>query len=184
MFPWKTNHPPLPTNYTICARHTRSMANRLAKTHLLQLYNCIIKEQESRGFIKRVSGNMSTSTHYITTTLYTLYYYHPVRKESLTTPIRIVYDCSCKQSPDLPILNDCLNPGLPFLNDLCAILIRSRLHNIAFSSDIGKPFLHVHLDKADRDFTRFLWLSDPANPDSPFVTFCYKVILFGATCSP
>ena len=175
-FPWKTNHPPLPTNYTICARRTRSMANRLAKTHLLQVYNSIIEEQESRGFIERVSGNMSTSVHYIP--------HHPVRKESLTTPIRIVYDCSCKQSPDLPSLNDCLNPGPPFLNDLCAILIRFRLHNIAFSSDIEKAFLHVHLDKADRNFTRFLWLSNPADPHSPFVTFRFKVVLFGATCSP
>lgn len=31
-FPWKTNHPFLPSNYTICAKRTRSMANRLAKT--------------------------------------------------------------------------------------------------------------------------------------------------------
>ena len=94
-FPWKTNHPPLPSNYTICARRTRSMANRLAKTpHLLQVYNNIIEEQERREFIERVSGNASTSVHYIP--------HHPVRKESLTTPIRIVYDCSCKQSPDLP----------------------------------------------------------------------------------
>ena len=28
-------------------------------------------------------------------------HYHPVRKESLTALIRIVYDCSCKQSPDV-----------------------------------------------------------------------------------
>ena len=176
-FPWRTNHPPLPSNYTICARRTRSMANRLAKTpHLLQVYNNIIEEQERREFIERVSGNASTSVHYIP--------HHPVRKESLTTPIRIVYDCSCKQSPDLPSLNDCRNPGPPFLNDLCAILIRFRLHNIAFSSDIEKAFLHVHLDEADRNFTRFLWLSDPADPNSPFVTFRFKVVLFGATCSP
>ena len=106
-FPLKTNHPPLPTNYTICGRHTKSMANRLAKTpHLLQLYNSIIDEQESRGFIERFSGNTSTSAHSIP--------HHPVRKESLTTPIRIVCNCSSKQSPSL---NDCLNPGPPFLND-------------------------------------------------------------------
>ena len=176
-FPWKTNHPTLPSNYTVCAKRTRSMAFRLAKTpHLLKLCNSIIEEQESRGFIERVSSNTSTSVHYIP--------HHPVKKESLTTPIRIVYDCSCKQSPDSPSLNDCLNPGPPFLNDLCAILLRFRQHNIAFSSDIEKAFLHVHLDKADRNFTRFLWLSNPADPNSPFVTFRFKVVLFGATCSP
>ena len=51
-------------------------------------------------------------------------------------------------------------------------------------SDIEKAFLHVHLDETDRDFTRFLWLSDPSDATSPFVTFRFKVVLFGATCSP
>ena len=176
-FPWKTNHPTLPSNYTVCAKCTRSIAFRVAKTpHLLKLYNSIIEEQESRGFIERVSSNTSTSVRYIP--------HYPVRKESLTTLTCIVYDCSCKQSPDSPSLNDCLNPGPPFLNDLCAILVRFRQHNIAFSSDIEKAFLHAYLDKADRDFTCFLWLSNPADPNSPFVTFHFKVVLFRATCSP
>ena len=177
-FPWKIDRPALPSNFTICAKCTRSMAYRLAKTpHLLKIYSNIIKEQEMRGFIERVGNNpTSKAVHYIP--------HHPVRKESSTTPVRIVYDCSCKQSADSPSLNDCLNPGPPFLNDLCAILLCFRQHNIAFSSDIEKAFLHVHLDKADRDFTRFLWLSDPGDPNSPFVTFRFKVVLFGATCSP
>jgi len=134
-FPWKTNHPYLQSNYTVSAKHTKFMANHLANTpQLLQLYNRIIEDQESRGFIERVSRDKSTSFHYIL--------HHPVRKESLTTSICIVYDCSCKQSPDF---NDCLNPGPPFLNDLCAIFLRFRQHNIAFSSDIEKAFLHIHL---------------------------------------
>ena len=177
-FPWKNAHPPLPTNYAVCARRTRSMVQRLSKTpHLLQLYNTIISDQETRGFIERVSHHCEQgSVHYIP--------HHPVRKESSTTPIRIVYDCSCKQSSSSPSLNDCLHPGPPFLNDLCGILLRFRQHNVAFSSDIEKAFLQVHLDIEDRDFTRFLWLSDPTNANSSFVTFRFKVVLFGATCSP
>ena len=177
-FPWKTNHPALPSNYIICAKRTRSMIYRLAKTpHLLRIYGNIIEEQERKGFIERVDErSTSNSVHYIP--------HHPVRKESSTTPIRIVYDCSCKPSPNTPSLNDCLNSGPPFLNDLCSILLRFRLHNFTFSADIEKAFLHVHLDEADRDFTRFLWLSNPSDPTSPFVTFRFKVVLFGATCSP
>ena len=177
-FPWKDNHPPLPSNYDICARRTRSMAYRLAKTpHLLAMYGMIIKEQEMRGFIEQVNNNNGHgSVHYIP--------HHPVRKQSSTTPIRIVYDCSCRQSFNSPSLNDCLHPGPPFLNDLCAILLRFRQHEFAFSSDIEKAFLHVHLDETDRDFTRFLWLSDPTDANSPFVTFRFKVVLFGATSSP
>lgn len=180
-FPWKSNHPPLPSNYAICARRTRSMAYRLAKTpKLLKMYNTIIEDQERRGFIEKVPNNFEhTETaiiHYIP--------HHPVRKESSTTPIRIVYDCSCKQSSESPSLNDCLEPGPPFLTDLCAILLRFRQHEFAFSSDIEKAFLHVHLDQSDRDATRFLWLSDPVDASSPFVTYRFRVVLFGATCSP
>ena len=90
---------------------------------------------------------------------------------------------SCRQSQNSPNLNDCLDPGPPFLNDLCAILLRFKQHKFTFSSDIEKTFLHVHIDETDRDFTHFLWLSDPS-ATSRFVTFRFKVVLFGATCSP
>ena len=91
-FPWKENHPPLPSNYRVCERRTRSLARRLAHTpDILQTYSEIISEQKSRGFIEQVQTTSSTtSVHYIP--------HHPVRKESSTTPIRIVYDCSCRQS--------------------------------------------------------------------------------------
>ena len=94
--PWKRYHPPLPSNYTICAECTRSMAYRLAKTpKLLRMYYTINDDQERRGFIEKVTNNpyyTSTTTHYIP--------HHSIRKESLTIPIRIVYDCSCKQSSE------------------------------------------------------------------------------------
>ena len=65
-----------------------------------------------------------------------------------------------------------------------AILLRFRQHRFAFSADIEKAFLHVCLDETDRDATRFLWLSDPADENSPIETYRFRVVLFGATCSP
>ena len=109
--------------------------------------------------------------------------HHTVKKESTTTPIRIVCDCSCKQSSSSPSLNDCLNPGPPFLNDLCSILLCFRQHKFAFSADIEKAFLHVHLDEVERFYT-FFWLFNPADPTSQFATYHFRVVLFGATCSP
>ena len=148
-FPWKEGHQPLPSNYTVCSRRTRSLAHRLAKTpELMKHYGKIIDEQERRGFIEKVDDHdHKKNVHYIP--------HHPVKKESSTTPIRIVYDCSCKQTTSSPSLNDCLHAGPPSLNDLCAILLRFRLHKFAFSADIEKAFLHVHLDESDRDYTRF-----------------------------
>jgi len=116
------------------------MAYRLARTpNLLKIYDGIIREQEARGFIEKVpDSNDQSSVHYIP--------HHPVRKGSSTTPVWIVFNCSCRQSVDSPSLNDCLHADPPFLNDLCGILIRFQQHNFAFLSDIDKTFLHVQLD--------------------------------------
>ena len=161
--PWKPDHPPLPTNREICWKRTQSLISRLTQTpKLLETYNNIIMDQMNRGFIEKVTDTTENphKTHYIP--------HHCVKKNSITTPIRIVYDCSCRQSRHQPSLNDCLLTGPHFLNDLCSILIRFRTHNYAISTDIEKAFLHVTLHDNNRDYTRFFWLKDISEPKGPF----------------
>ena len=177
-FPWKENHPLLPTNKLICKGRTRALVNKLVQTpKLLKVYDNILMEQERRGFIEEVPvPSLTKNCHYIP--------HHAVRKDSATTPLRIVYDCSCRASKDLPSLNDCIEVGPHFLTDMCSIILRFRDHNFGISTDIEKAFLHVQLHPTDRVFTRFLWLSDVNNPNSEFKVYCFKVVLFGATSSP
>ncbi len=176
--PWKESHPPLPSNFNICWRRTRSLAYRLSQTpELLRIYNGIIVDQLKRGFIELVdTSKKPNKEHYIP--------HHCVKKSSATTPIRIVYDCSCRQSNKHPSLNDCLLTGPHFLNDLCSILLRFRTHNYAISTDIEKAFLHINLHEEDRDCTRFFWLKNLADPKSEFVVYRFKSVLFGAVSSP
>ena len=154
------------------------MARRLSRTpELLKTYGDILADYENRGFIERVDiAQTPDNAHYIP--------HHHVTKESSTTPVRIVYDCSCRQNPNSPSLNDCLDAGPPFLNDLCTIIMRFRTYSYGLSTDIEKAFLHVLLPECDRDFTRFLWLADPTDPESAFQIYRFKVVLFGSTCSP
>ena len=177
-FPWKENHPPLPSNRSICEGRARSLARKLKHTPvLLNLYGDIIAEQLKRGFIERVvDSQIPADCHFIP--------HHPVKKDSTTTPLRIVYDCSCRQSPTQPSLNDCLHAGPPFINDLCALLIRFRVHKIGIVTDIEKAFLHVQLAEEDRNYTHFVWLSQPNDPESEFVIYRFKVVLFGSVSSP
>ena len=109
--------------------------------------------------------------------------HHAVLQDSTTTPLRIVYDCSFKQG-EQPSLNDCLQPGPPLLNDLPGILLRFRLHKCAITTDIEKAFLHVNLDRADQDGTRFYWLILLDDPGSEFIMYRFKSVMFGATSSP
>ena len=109
--------------------------------------------------------------------------HHGIKKDSITTPIRIVYDCSAKQSPDSLSLNDCLVTGPSLVPDLAQVLLRFRYQKYAFISDIEKAFLMVGLNEADRDYTQFLWPREPLNINSPFDIYRFKVVLFGSTCS-
>ena len=155
------------------------MVQRLAKDpKKLKMYDDVITTQEKQEFIEKVENPDVTSgtCHYIP--------HHAVHKESSTTPIRIVYDCSCRKSSTHPSLNDCLTSGPPILKDLIAILLRFRQHKYGLVADIEKAFLHVSLDEEDRDITRFLWLSDPNDPTSKFDAYRFKSVLFGATSSP
>ncbi|XP_052268413.1 uncharacterized protein LOC127869791 [Dreissena polymorpha] len=179
--PWKQEFDNLPTNFEITKRRTEHTIQRLSKDpSALRCYGEIIADQERRDFIEKVpEGELlrnDRQVHYIP--------HHPVQKDSDTTPLRIVYDCSCRQHQESPSLNDCLQSNPPALNDLTSILVKFRLKEFAASTDIEKAFLHIGLQECDRDVTRFLWLSDPSDVNSPLQTYKFKTVLYRATCSP
>lgn len=68
-----------------------------------------------------------------------------------------------------------------FLNDLCSIILRLWTHNFAISTDIEKTFLHINLHDEDRDYT---CLENPTDPNSEFIVYRFKTVLFGAVSSP
>ncbi|XP_053388225.1 uncharacterized protein LOC128551403 [Mercenaria mercenaria] len=138
--PWKEDHLVLPTNYEVCKRRTENTIRQLStEPDLLKKYGQIIHDQLKRGFIEICDADATPThpVHYIP--------HHHVKKESNTTPIRIVYDCSCK-SRDQPILNDCLLSTPPELNDLTGNLLRFRMNRYAIATDIEKAFLNIGLD--------------------------------------
>ncbi|VDI06839.1 Hypothetical predicted protein [Mytilus galloprovincialis] len=143
--PWKDDHKPLPSNIDIARRRTENVVRRLSNDpFLLRKYGEIINDQEKRCFIERID-NPTTSTehaHYIP--------HHSVKKDSATTPIRIVYDCSCRRSQDTPSLNDCLCKEPPILNDISTLLMPFRENRYAIVTDIEKAFLQITLYEKDR----------------------------------
>ena len=78
----------------------------------------------------------------------------------------------------------CLEVGPPYFADMGAILVRLRTHPNGISMDIEKAFLHVRLSEADCDMTRFLWLSDPTDPERDFQTYRFRSVLFSSASSP
>ena len=176
--PWKLNVPDLPTNYKLAKGQLCTLLSRVSKNeNHLQLYDDIIKEQLKNGFIEKVPGVVDHKVgHYLP--------HHSVCKDFITTPIRVVFNCSAKADKESPSLNDCLYTGPNLSEKLGDVLLKFRVNKYAYVADISKAFLRVGLNEPDRDFTRFLWPEDPFDPDSSLVTYRFKSVLFGSCSSP
>ena len=176
--PWKIDHPPLPNNYKMAMGQLHALHKSLSmKPEMLNHYHIIIQDQLKQGFIEEVPNpKVHDACHYIP--------HHAVSKDSPTTPLRIVYNCSARTSKEVPSLNDCLMKGPAITEKLGDILVAFRTGEYAFTADISKAFLRIGLQEVERDFTRFLWLKDPQNPRSRIITYRFASVLFGATSSP
>ena len=176
--PWKPHHDELSNNKALAYHRTRATVRQLEKTStLLDTYGSVIDDYEKRGFIEKVQKDdlPNDRTYYIP--------HHSIIRESKTTPVRIVFDCSSHQKGKAS-LNDCLETGSPKFNDISSILMRFRLSKYGLISDIEKAFLQIGIEEQDRDATRFFWLQDPKEPNSPMYIYRLKRVLFGANCSP
>ena len=115
-------------------------------------------------------------------------YYIPhqavIRKQALTTRLRIVFDASSKLQKNLPSLNDCINTGPALMPAVMDILLRFRAWRYGLIADVEKAFHQVAIDETQRDYLRFLWLKDieTDNPELLVLRFCR--VIFGVNASP
>ncbi len=103
-WPWKDDHPDLPTNYSLAYNRFCSLSKKLAKNpDMLKKYDAIIQEQVKLGIVEKVTEKSKEGQlkHYIP--------HHPVETPSkATTKVRIVYDASSKLRKENKSLNECL----------------------------------------------------------------------------
>ena len=177
--PWKEGHDKLPDNYANSLGRMKSQLKRLRKEpELLKEYDAIIKEQVELGIVEPVAElEKANKVHYLP-------HQAVIRKDAVTTKVRIVYDASSKESKLGTSLNDCLHVG-PSLNPLLYnILLRFRENRIALVGDIEKAFLNVEVDEADRDCLRFLWVSNVEGGNFETLVYRFCRVVFGLNASP
>jgi hypothetical protein len=183
-WPWKDNSASLPVNYQLALGRLKSLAKRLKESSdsLLGEYEKVIKTQSELGIIEKVPAEEFWKTenmvHYLP--------HHPVvRVGHATTKVRIVYDASAKCRKDASSLNECLFRGPVILPDLCSVIIRFRLNEIALIADIEKAFLQLSLKPSERDVTRFLWFEDTKKLDiNNTEVYRFARVPFGIVSSP
>ena len=141
--PWREFHDPLPDNYQLSLRRLQGLLRCLKQEPaILKEYNEIIHDQLRKGIIEAIpAGEIPPKvTHY-------LLHHAVVRRDKLTTKVRVVYDASAK-STNNPSLNDCLLKGPKFNQLIFDLLVP---YKIALTADLEKAFLMVSVDEPDRD---------------------------------
>ena len=136
-----------------------------------QQYDKVVKFYIEKEFIEQ-TPNQPIEGHYMP--------HHAVFKKSATTPLLIAFNASSRPNEGKS-LNDCLMTGPSLTAKLHKILIQFRQGTYAVTADISKAFHKIIVDEEDRKFLKFLWINLNSQE---IITFQFKVVLFGATCSP
>ena len=105
--PWKPGHSSLHSNKQLSKARLLATTKRLGKLGKLQQYHKIMMDQINTGILKPIPDQLSgNQVHYIP--------HHAVFKENTeTTKLRVLCDCSGKESNDVPSLNDFLKTEPP-----------------------------------------------------------------------
>ena len=107
-----------------------------------------------------------------------------LKSESKTTSLRIVMDASCKPDASSFSLNDCLFTGPNLIFSIMELVMKFRENKYGITADIEKAFLNLLIRKQDRDAMRFFFPENVFDPGSKMKIYRYKVVMFGASCSP
>ena len=178
--PFKNNKNMLPSNEWIALKRTQILQRNFMKDKSYgSQYADQIDKLLKKGFIEEVLPHTQVGN---------LIHYLPhrgiVKEESKTTSLRIVMDASCKANASSLSLNDCLYTGPNLIVSMCFLLLKFRTEKYGASADIEKAFLNLTIRVLDRDALRFFFPSQIFNPESKMRVFRYKVVMFGASCSP
>ncbi|UYV65562.1 hypothetical protein LAZ67_3004702 [Cordylochernes scorpioides] len=172
--PWIEGHPPLPTNEIAAHKRLVSTTRKLKTSSKYGEYDYLFREWKREGLIENVNKARPTEiVHYLP--------HRPVYKESASTPVRPVFDASCKVDRH-PSLNDCLWTGSNCVKKIMELLMRFREKRIGFTADIRRAFQTIEVREEDRDAMRFLWWQNQCK--NQVQVYRHTRVMFGATCSP
>jgi len=175
--PWVEGVQSIPSNFKIAEKRLASVTSKyLSCPEKFNLYDQIFEDWLDEGIIEEVqegNGVGCDVVHYLP--------HRPVFKvQSLTTPLRPVFDASCKTKRS-PSLNECLEKGPNLMELIPSVLLRFRENNIGVVADIRKAFQMVTVDSKDRDFLRFLWWKQDKKS---LRIFRHVRVVFGLNSSP
>ncbi|XP_051156765.1 uncharacterized protein LOC127278878 [Leptopilina boulardi] len=164
--PTKGNVTELGKSYSRALKRFYALERSLNKQPDLKMqYTEFLKDYEDLGHMTEIASDSFSDGYFLP--------HHPViKKSSLTTKLRVVFDASAKTSTGIS-LNDVLMVGPNLQDDLFSLLVRFRSHVYAITADITKMYRQIELHPDDR---KFLWRE---NCDQPIKIFALNTVTYG-----
>lgn len=169
--PWAEGKEELPDNKWVAEKRLQNVTNSLMSKGKYEEYDKVFRSWEEEGIIEVCANTDVSKCHYLP--------HRPVFKESATTPVRPVFDASCKVGKH-PSLNDCLYKGPNMIELIPSVLMKFREKRIGVMSDIRKAFQMISICAKDRDFQRFMWWNDRKQ----LKVYRHTRVVFGVSSSP
>ena len=178
--PWNENKWFLPSNANLAFSRMRQLQTKFIKQpEFGKTYQEHVKNLVKEEYIEEV-----TESTEIGDVLHYLPHNGIIKDDSATTTLRMVMDGSSKINASEFSLNNCLYTGPNLVSEITKCIIKMRCGKFAALSDIEKAFLKLLVRIKDRDALRFFFPKDIFDLTSPMLVYRYRVVLFGASCSP
>ncbi|XP_036346166.1 uncharacterized protein LOC118755440 [Rhagoletis pomonella] len=165
-----------PSLKSACSEFYRN-ETRLAKKPVLQTeYNRVVSEYETLAHMSKINKNISSDS----TDCYFLPHHAVLKEESTTTKVRVVFNASCPTANGMR-LNDVFLPGPVLQADLTILILRWRLFQYVFHSDIEKMYRQIFVNENQTKYQRIVFHTCPREPIS---LYGLKTVTFGINCAP
>ncbi|XP_021947122.1 uncharacterized protein LOC110845069 [Folsomia candida] len=172
--PWMDGRPNIPCNKNIAERRLVSATEKIIRSGYYDKYDEVFESWRKEGIIEEIADDDEVFSHYLP-------HRAVIKPDSITTPIRPVFDASCK-TKRTPSLNESLEKGPNLLEQIPDVLLRFRRGQIGVTSDIRKAFLQIKVTPEDTNYLRFLWWEDWSK--KKLRIFRHLCVVFGVNCSP
>ena len=164
----------LPNNRASAIKVAEKVRAGLKKDNMLQVYNeqvqQILDRKAAIKLSKKEMEEYQGPTQYIT--------HHPVLKESVTTPVRMVTNSSFNNGGNS--LNSCLAAGPNSLNRMLDVLLRFRCHECGMQYDLSKAYNTLRTGVRERHLRRFVW---KFHDDDDWADYAFDCVHFGDRCA-
>ena len=156
--PWKEAGPPKRGNYDIALKRMYSAEKSFLKKGCFKIVDEEVQKLLEQSFVIKVPPEKIYHDQPA--------WYLPLQAlftPERTTKVRLVFDSSSKGHDDFS-LNDYLEKGPNFINNLFDVLTAWRWDEVAYTGDVRKMFNQILVHPTDQVYHRFLWRIGQAIP--------------------